>query len=510
MTRPSRRLGVAALGALPRAVARPAVAPGELAIGIVHLGIGAFARAHLLPYTEAAMAATGDRRWGVCGVSLRAADTRDALAPQQGLYTLALRDGTGERLQVVGALRELRVAPEDPGAVLARIAQPQVRVVSLTVTEKGYGPDPAADAEGFAGFVAHDLAQPQAPRTAVGFIVHGLARRFEGGAGALTLLSLDNLAANGDALKRRVLALAREVDAGLADRIARECAFPNSMVDRIVPRTTDTDRAAIAAALGGVHDAWPVVAEPFCDWALEDRFAGPRPAWERAGVTLVADAAPYERLKLRLVNGSHSAIAYLGMLAGWTTVDQAMAQPPLRRFVEALMREEMLPTLGALPGLDAGAYVQRLLARFDNPALAHRLAQIAMDGTQKLPQRWIAPLRERLAAGAPVDRLALALAAWCTWLQAHDESGRAHAIDDPLAPALRDLHARAMAGVDATAQAGCFLRFEPVFGDLGTSERLAVAVGQALHTLRSLSIGRALRGRSADPPAQASRGAAAW
>jgi fructuronate reductase len=489
------RLGPATVAALPPAVARPTVPPAELATGIVHLGIGAFARAHLIPLTEAAMAATGDRGWGVCGVSLRAPDTRDALAPQHGLYALALRDGAGERLQVVGALRELLVAPEDPGAVLARIAQPQVHVVSLTVTEKGHGPDPAADPAGFADFVAHDLAQPLAPRTAIGLIVHALARRFAThGDGALTLLSLDNLAANGEALKRRVLALARRVDAALAERIDRTCAFPNSMVDRIVPRTTDADRAAVAVALGGVHDAWPVVAEPFCDWALEDRFAGPRPAWERAGVNLVPDAAPYERLKLRLVNGSHSAIAYLGMLAGWTTVDEAMAQPPLRRFVEALMREEMLPTVGALPGLDAQAHVQRLLARFDNPALAHRLAQIAMDGTQKLPQRWVAPLRERLAAGAPVERLALCVAAWCTWLRGHDEAGTPHALDDPLAPALKALHAHALAESGVATRARRFAAFAPVFGDLAGDARLEDALASALRALEGGGVAAGLAG----------------
>lgn len=491
---PAHRLGEAALAALPPAVARPPARPH--ATGIVHLGLGAFARAHLLPLTEAAMAASGDRRWGVCGVSLRQPDTRDALAPQGGLYTLALRDVQGERLQVVGALRELLVAAEDPGAVLARIAHPDTHVVSLTVTEKGYGPDPEGDAAGFAEFVAHDLAQPAAPRTAVGFIVHGLRRRFaDPAAGPLTLLSLDNLAANGESLQRRVLALARAVDAPLAERIARECAFPNSMVDRIVPRTTDADRAAVERALGGVHDAWPVVAESFCDWALEDRFAGPRPAWERAGVRLVPDAAPWERLKLRLVNGSHSAIAYLGMLAGWRTVDEAMAHPELRRHVQALMREEMLPTIGPLPGLDVEAYVASLLARFDNPALAHRLAQIAMDGTQKLPQRWMAPLGERLAEQASFTRLALGLAAWCTWLQGRDEAGRPHVIDDPLAHALRSLHGSAAPHDDTLAQARCFAGFTPVFGDLGGADHLVAELAAALQALRSRGVAGALQAR---------------
>ena len=434
------RLSPATLDRLPAEVARPTFDRQALQPGIVHLGIGGFMRAHLVPATEAAIAA-GDLRWGIVGVSLRQPGTRDALAPQGGLYTLALRDAdaTGrprQRLQVMGAVRQLLVAPEDPAAVLAAIAAPATRIVSLTVTEQGYCADPASGRlRPDHADIAHDLARPLAPRSAIGVIVGGLAQRRAAGGGPLTLLSLDNLPANGRVLRGAVLALAEALDPALAGWIDAGCRFPCTMVDRIVPRSTDADRAGIAAALG-LHDAWPVLAEPYFDWAVEDDFAAGRPDWTPAGARFVADAAPWERLKLRMVNGTHSCIAYLGVVAGWATVDQAVAEPLLCRHLQALMRDEIAPTLPPLPGLDPAAYGGQLLARFANPALAHRTRQIAMDGTLKLPQRLLDPLRERLRDGATIGRLALAVAAWLHHLRGVDEAGQAYPIDDPQADAL--------------------------------------------------------------------------
>jgi fructuronate reductase len=473
------RLAPAALAALPEAVARPAYDRAALRPGIVHLGLGAFMRAHLAVATEAALTATQDGRWGIVGVSLRHPDTRDALAPQDGLYTLALRDADAagqrrERLQVVGCVRHSLVAPESPEAVLDAIAHPEARIVSLTVTEKGYlGP--------------HALPGEPVPRSAIDYLVAGLARRRARGNGPVTLLSLDNLAANGHALQRAVLALARAVDPTLADWIAAGCTFPCSMVDRIVPRTTEADRSACATATG-LHDAWPVVAEPFFDWAVEDRFAAGRPQWSAGGVRYVAEAAPWETLKLRMVNGAHSCIAYLGVLAGWATVDVAMAQPALRRHLVALMRDEIEPTLPALPGLDLAAYRTRLLQRFANPALAHRTAQIAMDGSQKLPPRWLGTVRERLAAGAPIERLGLGIAAWLHHLRGVDEAGRAQAIDDPQADALQALQARALQHGDATAQARVLCGHAPVFGDLAGHPALVAVVARHLHALQARGV----------------------
>ena len=473
------RLHPSRLAALPADVARPRYERAALQAGIVHLGVGAFQRAHLAVVNEAALHASGDLRWGTVGVSLRQPDTRDALMLQGGLYTLAIRDaapdGTArETLQVVGNLLDVLVAPENPGAVLERIAHAHTRIVSLTVTEKGYHHHPASGALRLDDdSIQHDLANPGAPRTALGFIVHALHLRRQRALPPITLLSCDNLPANGDTLRGLVLAFAEQVDPALRDWIAAECSFPNSMVDRIVPRTTDADREKVSARLG-LQDAWPVIGEPFLEWVVEDRFVSDRPAWNEGGARFVEHAEPFERLKLRLVNGSHSALAYLGAMAGWRTVDRAVANPALRAYLDALLRDEIAPTLPAMQGLDLDDYRARLLQRFANPALQHQTAQIAMDGSQKLPQRLLGTVRDRLAAGASIDGLALAVAAWFHYLSGTDETGAAHTIHDPLAGALGK----------RLAHAETFTSFAPVFGDLGHEPRFASAFARQLQSLQ--------------------------
>ncbi|HEX7867489.1 MAG TPA: mannitol dehydrogenase family protein [Variovorax sp.] len=492
------RLHPDALPHLPTDIAKPRYARSDLRAGIVHLGVGAFHRAHLAVVNEAALHASGDLRWGTVGVSLRAADTRDALQPQGGLYTLALRDAADdgsprETLQVVGNLLGVLVAPEDPKAVLERIAHPDTRIVGLTITEKGYHHDPATGALllGDAGIV-HDLANPQAPRTMPGFVVHALNLRRQRGLPPVTLLSCDNLPANGDTLRGIVLAFARQVDGALHDWIAERCTFPNSMVDRIVPRTTDADRERISARLG-VEDAWPVVGEPFLEWVVEDRFANGRPEWSAGGARFVKHAEPFERLKLRMVNGSHSALAYLGAMAGLRTVDRAMAVPELRGFIDALMREEIAPTLPAMQGLDLDGYRARLLQRFSNPALQHQTRQIAMDGSQKLPQRLLGTVRDRLAAGQSINRLALAVAAWMHYLRGVDETGASHDIQDPLAAALAERLAQANAAASSVQERVAFFTgFVPVFGELGGAPAFVYAVARHLAMLEEHGVIAAL------------------
>ena len=494
----ANRLHPERLAGLPAAVAQPRYERTALRPGIVHLGVGAFQRAHLAVATEAALHANADLRWGIVGVSLRSAATADALLPQQGPYTLALRDSdeegkTRERLQVIGAMPHLLVAPAGPEAVLERIAHADTRIVSLTVTEKGYHHDPAsrrlrvADAD-----IEHDLNHPDEPRTTIGFVVRGLQRRHARGLPGLTLLSCDNLPANGDTLSALVLEFAAQCEPALRDWIAQHITFPNSMVDRIVPRTTEPDRQRISATLG-LEDAWPVVAEPFFDWVIEDRFAAGRPAWEAAGVRFVARAEPFECAKLRFVNGCHSAIAYLGVLAGWSTVDRAIGDSDLRRFIERLMRDEIAATLPPTSALDLQAYGARLLERFANPALQHRTQQIAMDGSQKIPQRWLNTVRDRLTAGAPFERLALAVAAWMHYLRGVDEAGQAHRIEDPLADELAGLVRRADAAGSALERAACFSAFRPVFGELGLEPRFVAALARQAQVLREGGVRAALR-----------------
>ena len=499
------RLNAGTLNALPAHVARPGFDRAALGIGIVHLGLGAFARAHLAAVNDAALRAGASTDWGICGVSLRQTDTRDALAPQDGLYALALRDADASgaprrRLGVIGCLRETLVAPEDPQAVLDRIAAPGTRIVSITVTEKGYCHDPASGRlNPDHPDIVHDLAHPASPRGVIGFLAHGLQRRRAAGLAPVTVMSLDNLPANGHLLRALVLTFAARLDAGLAEWIASACTFPCSMVDRIVPRTTDADRQEIAAALG-VRDAWPVVAEPYLEWVVEDRFVAGRPDWTAGGARFVADAAPFETLKLRMVNGAHSALAYLSVMAGWATVDEAMAQPGMRRFLRALMGQEIEPTLPPLPGLDLAAYGEGLLHRFANPALRHQTRQIAMDGSQKLPQRLLGTVRDRLAVDAPIPGLALAVAGWLQFLRGADEAGRVYEIQDPMAQALaqrRELAEQAarQAGEGPAAMlawADVMTGFEPVFGDLVQEPRFVRAVGAAAQLLRSLGVAGAL------------------
>jgi fructuronate reductase len=411
---------------LPATVRQPAYDRAATTHGIVHLGVGAFHRAHQAAYVEECLAA-GESGWAILGASLRRGDTRDALAPQDGLYTLAIRSGETERLDVIGAITGLLVAPEDPEALIAAMADPAVRIVTLTVTEKAYLRNADGDLDAAHPEIVADLADPANPRTLHGFIVEALARRRAAGVLPFTVLSCDNLPNNGRTTRRVIAAFAALRDAELGRFVAEEVAFPSSMVDRIVPATTDADRARVAAALG-MDDAWPVMTEPFMQWVVEDHFPAGRPDWERFGVTMVADVTPYEEMKLRLLNGTHSSIAYLGQLLGRETVAEAFADPVIRRFVEALW-QDFIVTLPAEAGLDTADYTARLAERYANTALRHRTAQIANDGSQKLPQRIVAATLERMERGLPIDRSALVLAAWIAALAAR---GTPPAFTDPL------------------------------------------------------------------------------
>jgi fructuronate reductase len=433
------RLNLVTLEHLPREVA-PRVDPCALAVGIVHLGIGAFHRAHQAVYTEDAIAAEGGD-WGICGVSQRSPAVVEQLRPQDGLYTLAQRDGAGERLRVIGAVRELHWAQADAEAVRERIAAPTTRLVTLTVTEKGYHHDPATNHLALDDpAVAADLADGGS-RTVVGQLAGGLARRRADDGGPVTVLCCDNLPDNGDVVCRLV---AEFVDRspgcdGLGDWIAANATFPSSMVDRITPATTEEDLARIAAELGA-RDEGAVVTEPFTQWVIEDDFAAGRPAWERAGAIMTGDVRPYEQIKLRLLNGAHSALAYLAVLADKELVSDAVRpDAPFRAVLQKLMAVDVAPTLAVPNGFDLDAYEEQLLERFANPALRHRTIQIAMDGSQKLPMRLLGTIRDRRRAGAEPVAASLGVAAWMRFISARrSDSGRALPVDDPLAGAIAD------------------------------------------------------------------------
>ncbi len=418
------RLSPQTLERLPAGVARPAYDREAQRVGIVHLGIGAFHRAHQAWYADRAMAA-GDGHWAIVGVSLRSADVARQLDPQGGLYTLAQRSADAATLAVIGAVRGVVTATREPDVVTAGIAAASTHVVSLTITEKGYCR--AAD-----GALDHASA---GTGSVYGVLARGLRARCDAGKPGLTLLSCDNLSGNGRQLERLLGEYLDAYDPALRRWVADHCACPSTMVDRIVPATTEGDRAATADALGGVRDEGAVVTEPFSQWVIEDRFAGPRPRWERVGGELVADVAPYETAKLRLLNGAHSALAYLGLSRGHVFVHEAIADPDVGPLAERLMRSEAAPTIEAAPGQDLGAYADALLARFANPALRHRLIQIAMDGSQKLTQRWLETLAVQAARGAQCQAIRAALAAWLRHVRG-DNVGRWGPVDDPLAAPL--------------------------------------------------------------------------
>ncbi len=452
--------------------------PGLIDIGIVHLGVGAFHRAHQADYTDAVLRG-GDRRWGIIGASLRSAETRDALAPQDYLYTLAESDEAGERAKVIAALRGVLVARENPQALIEAMCLPSVKIVSLTVTEKGYCHDPATgELDERHPDILHDLGNPHAPRSAPGFLVEALRARKARGHPPFTVLCCDNLPENGRTVARVVTRLAALRSPSLGQYVAENVAFPATMVDRIVPATTDADRARIAAATG-LEDNWPVVTEAFTDWVIEDHFPQGRPAW---AARFVSDIRPFETMKLRLLNGAHSSMAYLGYLAGHETIADCMQDEALAAFVAHLMHREVTPTLDVPAGTDVEAYKQALLKRFRNPRLRHRCWQIAMDGSQKLPQRLLNTIRDRLSANAPIDALALGVAAWMRYVTGVDETGQSIDVRDPLKDELR---ARAdAAGLDAARLAPALLSIEKIFGrDLPANPTFTTAVTAALDGL---------------------------
>ncbi len=473
------RLGNAALAGLPRGVERPAYDRARLTPGIVHLGIGAFHRAHQAVAIDDVLQA--EPGWAIVGASLRSAATRDALKPQDGLYTLCVRSGEGERLRVIGSVLDILVATDERERLIAAMADPRTRIVSLTVTEKGYCHDPATGALNEAHpDIRHDLAAPQTPTTAPGLIIEALARRRAAGTPPFTVLSCDNLPSNGRVAKRILDRFAALRDADLGAYVAAELCCPATMVDRITPATTDDDRARIDAQLG-VRDAWPVVTEPFSQWVIEDRFPGGRPAFEKAGAELVSDVAPFENMKLRLLNGAHSSLAYLGYLAGYELVSDVMADVDFARFVEILM-EEATVTLAVPPSTDLARYKAALIERFQNPALRHRTWQIAMDGSQKLPQRLLGTIRDCLARGAPFGCLALGVAGWMRYVTGVDEKGGAIDVRDPLAGRLRAI--ADAAGPSPERLMRGLTGVEAIFGkDLAADPRFTEALTERLRRL---------------------------
>jgi fructuronate reductase len=423
----TRRLNASAR--LPVGVVHPRWDRASTATGIVHLGAGAFHRAHQAVYTDDAMEASGGE-WMITGVSLRSADVARALNPQDGLYTVLVRAPEGVTARVIGCIRNVLVAPEDPRAVLDALVAPETRIVSLTITEKGYGLDPKSGGLDCAHpAIAADLVDPWRPRSAVGFIVEALRLRRQAGMPAVTVLCCDNLPSNGKVVRRLVTDFALAQDPRLASWIEAGVAFPSTMVDRITPASTRAT-AAEAERLTGFADQASVETEPFTQWIIEDDFTAGRPDWQAGGALFVEDVAPYEKMKLRMLNGAHSMLAYSGFIAGHKYVRDVMADQSLAMLVRRHMAQAAR-TLDAVPGIDLDHYAGELCARFANPNIAHETYQIAMDGTQKLAQRLIEPAMVALRRGLALDCYAFAVAAWMRYALGRKENGETYRLRDP-------------------------------------------------------------------------------
>jgi mannitol 2-dehydrogenase len=452
----------------------------QVGTGIVHVGVGGFHRAHQAMYLDRLMTAGRALDWGITGVGVLPGDRRirDVLAAQNGLYTLVVKhsDGTYEP-RVIGSITGFLHAPEDPEAVIEAMAAPSTRIVSLTVTEGGYNVhavtgefDPASPD------VAHDLAPGAVPRTTFGLVTEALRRRRERGTGPLTVMSCDNLQGNGHLSHRVFTAFARLRDPELGEWVEREVKFPNSMVDRITPVTTDADREQVRERFG-IADEWPVVCEPFEQWVLEDSFAAGRPPFEDAGVQVVPDVVPYELMKLRLLNAGHQALCYFAYLAGYRLVHEAAQDPLFQRFLLGYMSEEAAPTLAPVPGIDLAEYQRTLIRRFSNPEVRDTIARLCAETSDRIPKFVLPAIREQLAHDRDVRRGAAIVASWARYAEGIDEQGQPIQIVDRLKDVLTAAASRQRQDPDA------FIANRDVFGDLADDKRFVDAYRLALTSL---------------------------
>lgn len=445
---------------------------------VVHLGVGGFHRAHQALYLDELAERGISTEWGIVGVGFRRRRMKEALAPQDWLYTVVQRDAEEVHARVVGAMVDYMFAPDDPEAVLCRLTDPRTRIVTLTVTGGGYevGPAPAAS-QADDGALAAEARSPSAPATVLDYIVEGLRRRRERGHRPFSVLSCDNVPANGTVARTAVVSSARLRDPELAGWIDANVAFPSSVVDRITPQTTPAARELVARELG-IADRWPVVTEPFTQWIVEDSFSDGRPPLEEVGVRFVADVAPYELAKKRLLNGSHCALGYLGYLAGHRRTDVAISDPLFNAYIATLMDAEISPLLGDVPGIDLEDYKRTLIERFANPAIGDRLARLCARGSTKMPAYLLPSLHDAIAAEEPHELLTLAVAGWFRYLRGVDPAGDAIEIEDELGERLSCL---ALEGGDDPRP---LLAERSVFGELGEAPQLVAALGRALRALR--------------------------
>jgi mannitol 2-dehydrogenase len=476
------RLNAQALASIAAAIPTPTYDRTQVRAGIVHIGVGGFHRAHQAAYLDELMNEGKALEWGITGVGLLAHDRRmhEVMTAQDCLYTLVVKKPDGSlHPRVVGSIIQYLFAPDDPEAVVELMADPATRIVSLTITEGGYLVHPVTgefDADDPA--IQKDLHPGAPPSTAFGFVTEALKRRRARGIPAFTVMSCDNIPGNGEVAHKMMSAFARRKDADLADWMDREVSFPNSMVDRITPVTAEADKAMLAEQFG-LEDAWPVVCEPFSQWALEDTFSSGRPPFQDVGVQMVEDVEPYELMKLRLLNASHQALCYLGYLAGYRYAHEVCRDPLFTSFLRGYMDNEATPTLAPIPGVDLEAYKTQLVERFANPEIRDTLARLCAESSDRIP-KWLLPvIREQLATGGEIGRSALVVAAWARYAEGKDEQGEPIEVVDRLRDQLID---RARRQRDEPL---IFISDRDLFGDLIDNERFVLSYRSALDSLHT-------------------------
>ena len=476
------RLTEKTLTRLNPAVTVPRYDRADVSTGIVHIGVGSFHRSHQAMYLDTLMNGGAALDWGICGIGLQPSNARmrDALAAQDGLYTLVIRHGDGTwDARVIGSIVEYLFAPDDPEAAIEKLAAPATRIVSLTVTEGGYGLDAVTgefDAASDESVLA-DLREGALPRTMFGLVTEALARRRARGLPAFTILSCDNIQGNGHVSRRAFTAFARLRDPGLADWITDCVRFPNCMVDRITPKTTDEDRAELSRRFG-LEDRWPVLCEPFTQWVLEDDFTAGRPPLEAVGVQIVPDVEPYELMKLRLLNASHQALCHPGRLVGYRFVHEVTTDPLFARFLLDYMTQEAIPTLRPVPGVDLLGYANQLIERFANPEVRDTVARLCANASDCIPKFLLPVIRQQLAAGGPVTRSAAVVACWARDAEGNDENGTPHSLDDDLAPQLQAAARRQRRHLTAFLDDN-----RAVFGELADDPRFTALYRSILNSL---------------------------
>lgn len=473
------QLKQAALAHLPPGIPVPAYDRQSVVQSIVHIGVGGFYRAHQAVYLDDLLQLPGHAEWGYCGVGLLKHDAgiRDALLSQDCLYTVIERSAEGDFPRVIGSVLDFLFAPDDPEAVLEKMAHPETRIVSLTITEGGYYINQGSgEFDRHHPDIVHDLAHPHAPVCSFGYLAEALERRRQRGLQPFTVMSCDNLQNNGDVTRKMLLAFTALRDPALSKWLAEHCEFPNSMVDRITPATTDEHRDLVKEKFG-LDDAWPVMTEPFRQWVIEDHFSGGRPAWELVGAQMTTDVLPYEKMKLRLLNASHQALCYIGMLLGYEYAHQAMADPSIRKLVRDMMDIEVTPLLPEVEGINLSEYKKTLIERFSNPAIRDQLSRIGTEGSARIPKFVLPSIREQLERGGPISLLSFTVACWFRYLTGIDDLGRPMPIIDPFADKLRE-HA-----IRGGADPRTLLSLRELFGDLSDS---LVFIEHVTHALSSL------------------------